>query len=578
MRDRILEIIIYCLLSVLLYGFFTIQIINGPKYRAISENNRIRTIPVVSARGRIYDRNGQVLADNKHIFNVSVIPEDFDVRYIDQLADILELDHKAIDEKIRGLQQGRNRAQPVLVKQDIGLTSVYRLEELSTMVGGILLEEDSLRSYPLGEVACHVVGYIGKINQDEYQAHKHQGWLINDYVGRLGIEKTCNDELMGKPGGRQFEVNARGERLRVLSEKDPVIGKDIYITLDSELQSRITGMVDRAQTVSVCVMDVHNGEIVALVSTPLFDPNYFLAQDKGEERMAALQDSRQLFVNRPISFAYAPGSIFKVLVGIAGLQEGVITPDTTYKCEGSYQINEKSRPFKCWNPYGHGDIALPKAIERSCNVYFYRLGLALGNARIARYARMFGFGQSVELGLPYSRAGLVPDALWKRAKLHERWYPGETINYSIGQGFLEVTPLQVAKMIGAIANGGTLFEPHIIQESDVSGVKLPIDPKNFAIMRGAMLRAIESEYGTAHAAQPKYFKMAGKTGTAQNRGEPHSWYAGFFPYDQPEIALVVMAEHAGVGGGVAARYAGQIADEWMKLKNERQSDQGRKSA
>jgi penicillin-binding protein 2 len=218
-------------------------------------------------------------------------------------------------------------------------------------------------------------------------------------------------------------------------------------------------------------------------------------------------------------------------------------------------------------------MRLQEAIAQSCNSYFYQVGLKLGNERIAKYARMFGFGQAVDLGLPYSKPGLVPDALWKKAILHERWYMGETVNYAIGQGYLEVTPLQVVKMVAAIANGGTLVEPHIVKNMSLHESHLPIAAKNLAIVRGAMLLATESDRGTAHLARPMFFKMGGKTGTAQTVGEPHAWCTGFFPYNDPQIAVVVLAEHAGAGGIVAAGYAGQIADEWLALKEEREGHQ-----
>jgi len=567
-RDAILEFGIYTMFFILLCGFMNIQIIQGDRYRVMSENNRIRTIPIVAARGRIYDRNGVILADNKQIFNVSIIADDFDLSHCVRLSAILDEEPSDVSKTIKKLKKSPRASTPVIIKKDVNRTALYHLEELSTLVGGLLITEDSLRYYPESYDACHVVGYIGKINQKEYAKHKHEGWLINDYIGRLGVERTCNEQLMGTRGGRQIEVNAKGQKLRILSERDPELGRNIHLTLDVKLQARLLQLLDKQHNVSVCVMDIHSGEIISLISTPLFDPNVFLDPSRVPERMDALRHSRFPLINRPISLTYSPGSIFKLLIGVAALEEHIITPNDSINCSGVFRLNERSREFKCWNPYGHKDIQLFNAIARSCNIYFYRVGLRLGNAKIAKYARMFGFGERVHLGLPFSKAGLVPDAVWKRTKMKERWYPGETINYAIGQGFLEVTPLQVGKMISIIANDGKVLEPHIVKGVTYPVKSVPIQSKNFAIIRGAMLRAIDSEYGTGHLAQPKYFKAAGKTGTAQTFGEPHSWYAGYFPYNDPKIALVVLVEHGGVGGIVAATYAGKMADEWLAYTDE----------
>jgi penicillin-binding protein 2 len=558
------------MLLFLLCGFFNLQIVHGPEYKRMSENNRIRTIPIIAPRGRIYDRNDVVLADNKSIFNLSVIPADFDLSFVDRLADIINEEAASLREAIEKLKRSYDPTTPVLIKKDVSRTAMFRLEELSTLVGGIVMTQDSLRYYPEGETACHVIGYIGKINPQEYAAHKHQGWLLNDYVGRIGIEKTFNEKLMGIPGGKQIEVNAKGQKLKILSEKEAEIGDDVHLTIDARLQERILNLFDEEHNLATCVLNIHTGEIIALASTPLFDPNMFVDPNKSDERLIALKDKRHPFINRPISLSYAPGSIFKVLIAIAALQEGVITSGTVLHCSGSFRINQRSREFKCWNEDGHGDISLRDAIAESCNSYFYQVGLRLGNARIARYARMFGFGQPINLGLPYGKSGLVPDALWKKAILNERWYAGETVNYAIGQGFLQVTPLQVVKMIAAIATDGKLVEPHIVKGMTYPEARVPISHKNFSILKRGMLMAIESEWGTGHLARPMYFKMAGKTGTAQTTGEPHAWYAGFFPYADPQIAVVVMGEHAGAGGVVAASYAGQIADEWLALKEERE--------
>jgi len=573
MRETKLEAFIYLFLFILLCGFFKLQIIEGDYFRSMSENNRIRTIPTLSVRGRIYDRNGFALAENKPILNFLIIPEDFDLNNTGKIAEMIYEDPDFLREKIEQALTHAHKAKPLLIKRDIGMAAVFRLEEISTLIGGLLIEKNSLRYYPEEDLASHVVGYIGRINQREYSANKHKGWLINDYVGRIGIEKTFNDDLMGAPGGRQVEVNAKGQQIRILSEKDPLIGKDIALTLDIRFQERVMNIIDESQNAAVCVMDVRSGDVLSLISVPTFNPNIFLDSQRTKERMATLVDKRFPVINRTISSLYSPGSVFKLLIALAALQEGEVTPHTTFICRGKYQMNERSRAFKCWKKEGHGKMNLESAIEQSCNIYFYRTGLRLGNRKIAKYARLFGFGSKIELGLPFGKQGLVPDAIWKLKKFRERWYPGETLNYSIGQGFLQVTPLQIAKMIAAIANGGTLVEPNIIKGIHLPKSQLPIDKVHLETIRRNMLRAIESKLGTAQLAKPSFFRMAGKTGTAQTFGEPHSWYGGFFPYNNPQIAIVVLVEHGGPGGGTAAVYAGAIADEWLLYQKKKSRPQ-----
>ena len=435
-------------------------------------------------------------------------------------------------------------------------------------MGGLLIRQDSLRYYPEGDSVGHVIGYTGKMNRKEYKENYHKGWLINDSIGRSGVEKTFNEALMGTPGGQQIEVDARGHQLRTLGEKAPILGDDLFLTIDIDLQKKILGLLYEDKPTVVCIVDINTQEILSYISLPSYDPNIFLDGKRSEERVELLTDKTRPLVDRVNNVAYSPGSVFKLLVAIAALHEGKVTEDKRFMCRGSYQINSKSRAFKCWYEKGHGSLNLVQAIEQSCNVYFYRLGLEVGNQTIAKYAKEVGLGTLIESGLPYGRRGLVPDASWKKRVFGERWYAGETMNYAIGQGFIQVTPLQVAKMISIIASEGQAANPRVVQKQTLS--KKPTLKKEYLQrVKYYMLRAIESTVGTGRAARPSFLKTAGKTGTAQTSGgEPHSWFAGFFPYHNPEIALVVFVENGGPGGGIAAEYASEIADTWLIHRNQ----------
>jgi len=383
-RDGQLEAAIYLFLFILLCGFFKLQVLEGNYYRRISENNRIRTIPIISARGRIYDRFGNPLAENKPILNLSIIPDDFDMNYVAKIAEIIEEDPDWLKDRIENAKTSRERSHPLLIKKDVKITAIYRLEEISTLMGGVIIDKASLRYYPEEDIVAHVVGYIGKINRKEYLDNKHRGWLFNDYIGRAGIEKTFNDPIMGTPGGRQVEVDAKGRQLRILSKKDPIIGEDIHLTLDVRLQERLVNLLDGDQNIALVVLDVNNGDILSMISMPSYDPNIFMDATRSSLRLEVLKDERRPIVNRAVSFAYSPGSVFKVLIGTAALQEGVITPSTTFICEGEYRINQRSRAFKCWKEEGHGEVNIMKAVEQSCNIFFYRTGLRLGSDKIAK--------------------------------------------------------------------------------------------------------------------------------------------------------------------------------------------------
>lgn len=559
LRIKIFNWFIYVVLIALLLFLFKIQIFDGDKYREQSENNRIRLIPLNTSRGRIFDRQNRVIADNRASFDLQVIPQDFFMESVDDLAAIINVEASDITRKI---QKRRTPSfSPLLLKRDLTEAEVHKLEERSADFGGLLIEVSGRRYYPWGEVAAHILGYLGKISPKEYAVKKFMGYLINDYVGRMGVEYLFDEVLRGVHGGKQIEVDARGREVRELAYRPPFAGTDLQLTIDIDLQAKIHEAVGE-DAASVCMLDVRTGEILALVSTPSFDPNAFVTPSRSAERVSLLRNKALPFLNRAISSRYPPGSVFKLVTALTALELGKITPQSSIECSGAYQLTPETRSFHCWAKYGHGDVNLVKALQQSCNVYFYKIGRMVGADAIARFSKKIALGDPVNMELSGAARGLIPSTRWKKEELGEQWYQGETLHYAIGQGYLAVTPIQVLRLIAIIANDGVIIEPTIIKGVRHVPRKVGIAKRDLQAVKQGMFSAVETKYGTANNARVAFFKMAGKTGTAQNAGDPHSWFAGFFPYDSPRVALVVFVEHGGTGGGKAASLANKAATFW----------------
>jgi penicillin-binding protein 2 len=567
-RIHIYLLFVYFVFSFLVFSLFKIQVLNGYTYREKSENNRIRLIPIKSTRGRILDRNAVVLADNIPSFNLNLIPHDFSQEKLSDLAAVINISIDSLKKKISEISQPA--FVPVKIKEDLSEKEIHILEERSNDFSGTFITVTGKRFYPLAEIASQIVGYIGKISPKEYKIKKNYGYLIDDYVGRTGIESIFDDILHGVHGGKQIEVNARGQEKRVLALQHPQTGTDIQLTIDSYLQSAIHKSLNDEKA-SVCLMNIHSGEILALVSTPGYDPNAFVTPSRSNERIGLLQDKSLPFLNRAISSPYPPGSVFKLVTALAALETGKITRKTTLTCTGAYQITPHSRVFHCWAQHGHGEVSLEKALQQSCNVYFYKIGQMIGADAIAAFSRKIGIDRDFSLELPNVKHGTLPSTSWKKERLKEDWYQGETLNYAIGQGYLTVTPLQVLRIVSLIASDGKIIEPTIIKGVKHVQEQVRISPEHLRAVKQGMLQAVDTRYGTAHVAKVDFFKVAGKTGTAQTTGDSHSWFAGFFPYNNPQVALVVIIEHGGSGGGKAATVANHVASLWherIEVKNE----------
>ena len=412
-----------------------------------------------------------------------------------------------------------------------------------------------------------MLGYIGKITKEEYRSMDHEIFMLDSYVGRSGLEKTFDDSLRGEDGGRQIEVNARGEQLRVLSEKEPVRGEDITLSVDLNLERAVVPFLGDKR-VTVLMMDLKTGELPVFLSHPDFDPNLFVEGDKDEERIKLLRDQSRPLINRAISGTYPPGSVFKLVTALAGLETGKITRYTTFVCNGFFRLSPHSRRFKCWEPEGHGRMDLLSGLERSCNVYFYNVGHLVGEKELSHYAHELGLGEPLSLDIP-AADGLIPSAEWKRSKYSSAWYGGETISFAIGQGYVLVTPLHILRLVAIVAKDGEVPVPTLIKTQP--GARIPIfkthaHKESFKAIKQGMLRVVESNFGTGQLARLDFMKVAAKTGTAQAPPEkPHAWFAGFFPYEDPQFALVVFVEHGGSGGLAAATIAKKVLEIWHRL-------------
>lgn len=563
MRYLLYRMGIYTGLVILGLGLFKTQVMEGGSFRKLSEQNRIRLIPMEAPRGRVLDTKGHVLATNRPAYDVTATPEDISPEVFPRLAEILKISEK----EIRARMSARREYPfaPALIQEDISRDMVFKIEERRPELPGVNIQISFLRYYPYHETASHLIGFIGKINEEEYARLDKERFGMNSFVGRAGIEKIYDARLRGWRGGRQIEVNARGQMIQLLSEKLPEPGEDITVTIDLELQKQVMELIKNKHA-SVAIMDLETENMVVLASAPAFDPNVFVAPGKGKERLKFLRDREAPLMDRGVSSAYPPGSVFKLVTALAGLETGKITPNSRFHCGGAFRLKPGARPYHCWNKKGHGSLNLYEALERSCNVYFYNIGSRLTPDDIARYARELGLGEPMELETSNSTPGLVPDSTWKQKKLKEKWYQGETLSFAIGQGYLLTSPLQVLRLSAIVAKNGRRVEPHLIWEdqAEKSGdAKLAVHEENLKVIKRGMLNVVESDYGTGQLARVDFAKLAAKTGTAQAPPNvAHSWMTGFFPYDKPKMAFVVFVEHGGPGGVTSAKLVKDVLTLW----------------
>lgn len=562
MRIKIIGIIIFAFFLMLITGLFYLQIIKGPMYQRLSSKNRIRLITVETPRGRIFDRNGVLLVDNRISFDVGVFPRELKDKNksIENLSRKLGIPQDELEAALK--ENFLTPSQPVKIISDIEKEKAIMLEQERLDLQGVLVEPRPRRHYVYGQSASHVLGYLGKINRKEFEAFKDYGYRISDYIGRAGIEKEYDNYLRGRDGGKQIEVDNRGYQVGILGIKEPVKGKDLYLTIDIELQKFIEELFEGARG-AACVMDPQNGQILSLVSFPPFDPNIFVSGKDSRSIKELFIRNDYPMLNRVTNCTYPPGSVFKIITASSVLDKKKITAKTLLNCNGSYVLGNKV--FKCWRKKGHGELAMRDAIKGSCNVFFYQAGRIAGVDDIANYSARYGLGQPTDIDLPDESSGIVPSRIWKALKKRRPWYEGETLNYAIGQGYLLVTPIQLIRALSCVASNGYLVKPYLvkrIENIDISRGeprRINVSDSVLGIIKDGLIKVVNDEDGTGKKAAIKDVVVAGKTGTAQtSTDKTHAWFAGFAPAEKPRVAVLVFLEYGGKGGLGASTSAGKI--------------------
>ncbi|MCX7732195.1 MAG: penicillin-binding protein 2 [candidate division WOR-3 bacterium] len=565
MKDRLKRLcfILITLLLILGARLIQLQIIQGKRYARLSDRNRIRKIVLPAPRGRIFDRNGILLADTRPTWTVAIIPTETNDSALALLSILL---NRPQNELLRRLQPVSEVPAPIDILRNASFDVIAKIEENNFRLPGVLVRVDHIRNYPFRNLYSHVIGYVGEITEEELS--RDSSYRLLDYIGKTGIEARYERFLRGRDGYKYVEVDARGREIGPLPEKRPepyIPGKDIYLTIDHNLQQAAYDLISKYERAAVVAIAINTGEILCLVSYPDFDPNIFLAPLNPSQWNTLISNKSKPFYNRAISSAYPPGSTFKPLVALLALEKQLITPHAQLlPCNGTFQYG--NRKFKCWS--AHGRLNIIGAIEQSCNVFFYQLGTKIRVDTLAEFCHQFGLGKNTGIDIPGENAGNIPDRdFLNRRYGKNQWTQGFMLNYCIGQGEVLVTALQLTQLYSCFANGGFYFRPYLVAKIESAGQIILINkPQRFEVkinqtnldwIKNALTRVVE--YGTGQAAQLQEITIAGKTGTAQNPPNPdHAWFVGYAPADNPEIAIAVIIENAGHGGTVAAPIVGEL--------------------
>lgn len=582
--------------AVLISRLWFLQVQQGEKYSNLADSNRVRYLEVAAPRGNILDSMGREVVTNRPSFNVVWVREDnrLDDVLLKKMAVVLETDVSDLLARIRKMA-GTPGHIPIRLAEDINWKKVAFIENNRMNLPGIKIEVVPLRVYHYGNLASHIIGYLGEINEKELKSSKEGEYRGGDMIGKMGLERLREQDLRGEKGRHYMEVNALGFEQRKLKGIEPLPGKDLQLTIDMDLQRAAEeAMTVDGKSGAVVAVDVNSGRLLALASAPTLELDKFIGGISHKNWQAMLDNPLHPLINKIVQGQYPPGSTYKIVTATAGLAEGVITPDSILYCPGYYRLG--NRTYHCWKHSGHGAVDLNRALSESCDVYFYQVGQRLGVDRLAKYARMFGLGRKTGVEMEHEKSGLIPTAAWKKKRFGKVWQEGETLSIAIGQGFDLVTPLQLAFMTATVANGGTLYKPGLVEQvRDPDGKvieqfepevvdRLKGQGRNLQLVRKGLTEAVNGRHGTGRRARLKDLgiTVAGKTGTAQvvrlkqyrhlkgkdipYKYRDHAWFTCFAPAENPEIAVTVLVEHGFHGGSAAAPVAKAVLEAYFRKR------------
>jgi len=573
-RSRVANVVLLLAFFFLLFIFVRFQLVQSVELSLKSDENRLRVFPLMPPRGVIVDRRGEILADNRPFYSVSLLPGPRDLieRELSIIAMVFPGERMDVD-KILERRRGSS-VHPVRVLERVSMEALAVLEEHREMLPGLKIQAEPLRYYPYGNVCSHVIGYVGRATQAEVKGSEWEGIKVDDYIGRAGVESGFDDNLRGKWGAAYIEIDAMGREVGPYEGKEidkPVPGEALTLTIDTDLQLiAAEAFPDDGKGAVIC-LNPKNGEILALYSSPTFDPNDLSRGIKPDAWEAISSDPKSPLLNRVIQAAYPPGSTFKPVTALIAMEKGLFSP-TAPECVCYGGMHFGRRRFSCWKEMGHGHIDFIQGLAQSCDVYFYKLGIRVGLEDLTHGALGLGLGAKTGVDLPNEVAGLIPTLDWyNRTFGPSNWGRGVIMNLSIGQGEILITPLQLARLYATICNGGKLVVPHIVKTGDdlTSGrITLP-DENNLQLLLTALTEAVNGDHGTGDlaAVRSRDITVAGKTGTSENpHGEDHALFVGYAPADNPEILCAVIVEESGHGGSVAAPIVGEILEYYFTNK------------
>ncbi|MEW5873643.1 MAG: penicillin-binding protein 2 [Candidatus Zixiibacteriota bacterium] len=576
-RRNVLLFGVAAILALLVGRLFYMQVIRAGEYRRIATENRIRILPVNAPRGMVYDRNGEVLVNNRLSFGIAVLPSDFKGgESRTRLANVLQIDEPELQKRLS--RRSGLPLEPVGVYRDADFRTICRLQERLDEFPGVIVGNESVREYPYFGWAGHALGYVREVSPEDEKKVDRSGAPLRGLIGAVGLEKQYDDLLRGVDGIRYVQVNALGQLVGPMpgfKDEPPIPGSDLMLNLDARLQLLADSLLGEHHAGTVVAMDLKTGGIICFVTRPGFDANSFSGVLSSEEWETLRTDPRHPLLNRALKGLYSPGSTAKLMVAAAALESGSATVrDRFTGCRGGYRFG--NRVYKCWKPEGHGSLDMAGAIEQSCNVYFYQLVQKMSLKTWSTQMKAAGLGTSTGIDMPGEGSGLVPsDAYFDERYGKGKWSRGLLLNLGIGQGEFLVTPLQLVQFYGAIANNGTAMKPRLlratrgVQEDWVYtqpevAFRLPYSASTLMFLRDAARSVVAGPHGTARGIRDPDVRMAGKTGTAQNpHGKEHSWFAGYAPAEAPEIAIVALVENAGHGSEFAAPVCRWIAKDYL---------------